>query len=61
MIQLYKSYAKYFTYSFRKINQRIILSDIGINPQNINIETITYEEENEIFLSTNNEIIVLKI
>ena len=45
-----------------KLIKRIILSDIGINPQNINIETITYEEEkNEIFLSTNNEIIVLKI
>lgn len=45
-----------------KLIKRIILSDIGINYQTLNIETITYEEEkNEIFLSTYNEIIVLKI
>ena len=45
-----------------KLIKRIILSDIGINYQTLNTGTITYEEEkNEIFLSTYNEIIVLKI
>jgi hypothetical protein len=45
-----------------KLIKRIILSDIGINYQTLNTDTITYEEEkNEIFLSTYNEIIVLKI